>query len=192
MKLKSKNRSSVGIATDDLACPLCDSKSVETFQHSDTFEYGSGEGAVTLRVQLPVRRCTACDFEFVDHEGERLQHEAVCRHLGVLTPAEVREVRERFGMTRSAFAEVSALGEATLARWETGAVIQNKANDSYLRLVRIPLVMAILERRLASGAEAARPAGVYGKVFQKLVVTDRLRQEQENFWLRPASLPAAA
>ena len=192
MKLKSKTRSSVGIATDDLVCPLCDSKSVETFQHTDTFEYGSGEGAVTLRVHLPVRRCTACDFEFVDHEGEQIQHEAVCRHLGVLTPAEVREVRERFGMTRSAFAEVSGLGEATLGRWETGALIQNRANDFYLRLVRIPLVMAILQRLSHHGAELARPAGGSDRAFQRLVVTDRLRQEQENFWLRPAGLPTGA
>ena len=38
-------------------------------------------------------------------------------------------------MTRAAFARVTGFGEATLSRWEHGAVIQNRANDRYLRLL---------------------------------------------------------
>ena len=117
----------------DLICPQCGAESVTTSWHHDAFNYGSGDAAVTLHVDLPVRHCAACDFEFLDHEGERLRHEAVCRHLGVLTPAEVRAVRERHGMSRAAFAQVTGLGEATLNRWENGAVVQNLANDRYLR-----------------------------------------------------------
>lgn len=192
MKSKSKTPSSVGAAIDDLVCPLCESKSVDTFQHSDSFEYGSGDAAVTLRVVLPVRRCKVCDFEFVDHEGEQLQHEAVCRHLGVLTPAEVREVRERYGMTRAAFAEVTGLGEATLGRWETGALIQNRANDTYLRLVRSPFVMGMVRKVSSSRSKPASEAGGTGRSFQCLVITPRARQEQKNFQLRPEPHQLAA
>lgn len=131
----------------DQSCPQCDAKAVTTFLHHDIFNYGSGAAAVTLHVDnLPVRHCSACHFEFLDHEGEQLRHAAVCRHLGVLTPTEIREVRKRHGMSRAAFAQVTGLGEATLGRWENGALVQNRANDRYLRLLAAPEVMAALQR----------------------------------------------
>lgn len=41
-------------------------------------------------------------------------------------------------MTRAAFAELAGLDEATIDRWENGAVVQNQADDRYLRLLAIP------------------------------------------------------
>lgn len=116
-------------------CPLCDTISVDTVIHSDTFKYGVGRSTVELSVELPVRSCQSCDITFLDQVGERLRHNAVCRHLGVLTPEEIKSIRECHQMTKARFSEVTGLGEATLARWEAGAVIQNRANDRYLRLL---------------------------------------------------------
>lgn len=191
MKPRRKLRSPSGTANDQLVCPLCDSESIETLQHSDAFQYGSTDSAVMLRVEIPVRRCTACDFEFVDQEGERLQHEAVCRHLGVLTPAEVREVRERYGMTRAGFAEATGLGPATLGRWETGALVQNRANDFYLRLVRMPSVMSILQQLSARWSESTRRADVSDRAFQGLDVNKSVLREHESFRPRPEGFKLA-
>ena len=192
MKPKRKPRSPSGTAADELICPLCDSESIETFLHSHAFKYGSGDSAVTLRVdKLPVRRCTACDLEFTDHEGERLQHDAVCRHLGVLTPTEVREIRKRYGMTTAAFAETSGLGPATLSRWETGALVQNRANDLYLRLVRIPSVMRILQHISADGPESARKADVSGRAFHGLDLNERVLREHATLRFRPEGFKLA-
>ena len=58
-------------------------------------------------------------------------------------------------MTRAAFAEAAAIAEAALGRWETGAAIQDRASDLYLRLVRIPFVMGVL-KNLSSVGDAAR------------------------------------
>ena len=186
MKPKRKLRSPSGTAADELICPLCDSESIETFLHSHAFKYGSDDSAVTLRVdKLPVRRCTACDLEFIDHEGERLQHDAVCRHLGVLTPTEVREVRKRYGMTTAAFAETTGLGPATLGRWESGALVQNRANDFYLRLVRIPSVMRILQHISARGSESTRKADASGRAFQELDLNEGVLREHSDFRFRP-------
>ena len=149
MEPDDKTRFSVRAAAEAYTCPLCDSRSIHTFRHTDEFIYGLGDSAATLRVELPVRRCMDCGTEYIDHVGERLRHAAVCRHLEVLTPAAVRGVREQHGMTRAAFAE------ATLYRWETGAAIQNRASDLYLRLVRIPFVMGVL-KNLSSVGDAAR------------------------------------
>lgn len=101
----------------DRDCPICGKRSVTTYLHHDTFTYGSGDTAATLEVvDLPVRRCGACDFEFLDHEGQRLHHAAVCRHLGVLTPEEIRGIRRSFGMSRAAFAELTGIDEGYRVR----------------------------------------------------------------------------
>ncbi len=122
-------------------CPVCYSNSIETYTQTDSFKYGSGESAAELSVELPVRHCDSCGFEYIDREGERAQHNAVCKHLGILTPGEIVDVRKMYGMTRAEFARVTGLGEATLGRWESGSVLQNKANDRYLRLLRDPAAM---------------------------------------------------
>ena len=90
---------------------------------------------VELTVDVPVRRCEACDFEYLDDEAERLKHGAICRHLGVLSPDEIRHIRKELGMTRAKFAQVTGFGEASLNRWENGLTIQTHANDRYLRLL---------------------------------------------------------
>lgn len=115
-------------------CADC-GNSVATSWHSHTFQYGSGASAADLTVRLPVRRCDHCDFDYLDDESERIKHEAVCRHLGVLTPAEVRGICEHHGMSRAAFAKITGIGEASLSRWENGINVQAPANDRYLRLL---------------------------------------------------------
>ena len=70
------------------ACPLCGDTRITTSWNRHAFDYGSEESAVELTVSVPVRRCETCEFAYLDEAAERLKHEAVCRHLGVLPPAE--------------------------------------------------------------------------------------------------------
>ncbi|MYE83605.1 MAG: hypothetical protein F4X36_17540 [Gammaproteobacteria bacterium] len=167
-------------------CPLCGAGSITTDWIRDSFEYGTGDSAVLLEVDLPVRRCGPCDFEFLDHEGERLRHETVCRHLGVLSPAEISGIRKAFRMSRAALADVTGLGEATLGRWENGAVIQNRANDRYLRLLSLPGVMGRL-MELAAPERPRQPVAARESRFRILAISDETRAKQGAFQLRLAS-----
>ena len=172
----------------DRDCPQCGARSVTTYWYHDTFTYGSGHSAVELRADVPVRRCGMCHLEFLDHEGQQRRHEAVCRHLGVLSPTDILAIRKAYQMTRAAFAEVSGLGEATLNRWENGAVVQNLANDRYLRLLAIPEVMAILRTLTAAPSFPTNedaPATVIQ--FRALEVSPEHRRDQANFELRRVS-----
>ena len=144
-------------------CFFCDDAEITTRLEPHSWKHGVGEGAVTLHVDLPVHRCENCGHEFVGPEGETIQHEAVCRHFGVLTPAEVRQVRQRRARSRREFARCTGLGEATLQRWEHGAIIQNPANDNYLRLADTDFGWAMLNRlacRRAAGRKAATAQNV--------------------------------
>lgn len=64
-----------------------------------------------------------------------MQHEAVCKHLGVMTPGQIRQLRVNLGLSRTQLARLTGLGEATIARWERGSLIQNEANDRFLKLL---------------------------------------------------------
>lgn len=141
-------------------CANCGSVNVSTSMEADRFTHGVGADAAELSVVVPVRTCSDCGTQFTDEEAERLRHEAVCRHLGLLTPSEIRDVRISYGMRRAEFANVTKLGEATLARWESGATLPNAANDRYLRLLRFPENLARLPGAPTRVAERPLPPNV--------------------------------
>ena len=166
------------------ACPMCGDSGVTTSWNRHTFNYGTGDSAVELDVNVPVRRCDACEFEYLDEAAEHLKHEAACRHLGVLPPAEIRRIRENFRMTRARLAQVTGLGEASLNRWENGLNIQTHANDRYLRLLARPGIMRHLEELVAIETPSQPVPLSVGYRFRTLEVTDALLEEQESFRLR--------
>ena len=167
-------------------CPQCEGV-VETIRHEDVFRYGEGQSAVNLPVILPVRICRACGIEFLDHEAERVKHEALCRHFGVLTPWEIREIRKKHDLSRAAFAELTGLGAASLGRWETGALIQSLANDRYLRLLAAPgglsALKGVIQRAHFDTEVASGPVGPGRSRFRCLKPTERIRQEARRFLL---------
>lgn len=138
MERRLDERTAADDSGADENCALCDAPGVTTMLHQDSFSYGLGEAATTLHVTIPVRCCRACGFECVDDEGMLIRHEAVCKHLGVLGPTEIRAIRERQALSRETFARITGLEEATLGKWENGAVIQGRADDNYLRLLELP------------------------------------------------------
>ena len=136
---------------------MCGTPGVKTELVRDPFVYGQGDDAVELSVDILVHTCGHCGVSFTGEDAEIKEHDAVCRHLGLLTPTEIRGVRTRYGMSRAAFAHCTGLGEATLARWERGDVMQNRANDRYLRLLRDPDIFRKAQQ-LARAAERPSPA----------------------------------
>lgn len=116
-------------------CPSCGGSNVSTANKLEHFQYGDKENAPMLSALVCVYHCVSCDFSFTTEDASELRHEAVCRYLGVLTPHEVRKVRERYELSQSDFADLSKIGKASLARWESGVLVQNHANDNYLYLL---------------------------------------------------------
>lgn len=171
-------------------CPQCEGDEINTRWVDDVMTWGSGDVKSRIPVSVPVRTCPACDLQYIDQHGERLRHEAICRHLGVLSPADIRKIRHGYGMTRAAFAHATGLGEATIGRWENGLVIQNHANDRYVRLLAMPHVMREVQRMSMSmtAVQSAPSRGGGAKSqFRQLRPTEADRREQQHFQLRRAS-----
>lgn len=168
---------------ENRCCPICEGPA-DTHWCSHEFTYGTGDDAVELTADLPFGRCEACDFEFLDFDGERCKTEAVCKHLGVLSPWEIKAIRLHYEMSRAEFARLSGLGEATLARWENGILTQNRANDRYLRLIAQPGGMRRLQEVALAPDSAIKPAERSRTRFRVISITSELRKKQQLFQLR--------
>lgn len=170
-------------ATERQQCPECGSSTISTRLQKQRLPYGDGNRAVELEVLLPVRKCSECGFEYLDDAAETIRHEAVCRHLGVLTPGEIRSIRQEYDLSRADFSRLTRLGEATLTRWENGILIQNPAYDRYLRLLRFPENIQRLE--IKDNPTSRGSSTVVSLVrFRALKDEDEARRRQADFQLR--------
>ena len=86
-------------------------------------------------------------------DARRLDQDAIAsyrRKHGLLSAAEMRAIRERFGLTQAEFGALLKLGTNTLSRWESGRNVQTESMDTLLRLIRdVPGTIAYLRRRVA-------------------------------------------
>lgn len=120
---------------ESLVCSECGSRNITTKEEEYKFEYGLGEKAVELKAIVPLRTCGDCGCSFLDGEAEDLCHEEICKHLGVMNPTQIKDLRGLYDLTQAQFSKITKLGEATLSRWERGIIIQNEAYDNYLYLL---------------------------------------------------------
>ena len=122
----------------DKKCESCGSRKVQTSKQIKVFNYGTLDKPVKLRAEVPVYRCADCEFMYTDREASELCHDAVCRYRDVMTPKEVRGVRNSYNLSVEEFSKQTGIGAGSINRWEKGALIQNKAMDNYLYLLNFP------------------------------------------------------
>lgn len=159
-----------------VACDCCgEIAATESFEEM-AFEYGVGADAVMLNAKVPVFICAACGMEYTDSRAEQIRHDAVCAHLDVLNPVQVRNVREKHSLTVQVFSAISGLGTASINRWENAQLIQGKSIDRYLRLLEDPRnIQALVD--IDHNVDIKRPT------FRALVVNDQLQHRAASFCL---------
>jgi putative zinc finger/helix-turn-helix YgiT family protein len=136
----------VNLASTSTCCPVCKSTDMRETTESETFPYG--ENGVEIMASVPVLRCEHCGFSYTDHRAEKLRHAAVCAHMGLLSPEEMRHIRKTvLDMSRDAFHAAYGLSPASVERWENGKLFQNEAADTLIRALQDPAVARRLDRR---------------------------------------------
>lgn len=164
-------------------CDACGASGTVTCRgETQVFAYGEPGQEVELSATVPMWKCSACGFTYTDEAGEEARHEAVCRHLGVLTPHEIRELRERQGLSQAAFAKLTRFGEASIKRWEAGLVIQNASADQLLRLLRDPHVVERLS--LAASSPSSSDAAPSKVVRFRTQLPSSAKKSARTFQLR--------
>ena len=74
-------------------CPCCGKLCPEGTMSDEKFLYGAGNDTVELSARVLIWKCSECEFEFTDGQAEAIRHEAVCHHLDLLCPREIRAIR---------------------------------------------------------------------------------------------------
>lgn len=165
-------------------CPECGSENVKTNEADYTFTYGTEGDRFELSARIPIRECPECGFSFRDCVADDICHEAVCHHLGVMSPRQIKGLRNLYKLTQAEFCEITKLGEATLSRWERGIFIQNEAYDNYLYLLGFRGNLGrLLKRQGKKTPELVTPTGQ--PRFRKIELTEELRRKQKEFELQP-------
>lgn len=163
-------------------CADCGSEKTVSRRETEEFDYRHGGEVVLLTADVTVHSCQTCGFQFLDSSSEDARNDAVCRFLGVLTPAEVKAVRVQYDLSRREMSVVSKIGEASLARWESGALIQTAAYDNYLYLLGYTDNLQRIRRR--HGVQATANQAGSSRNWRSLDVTDRVYKQSREFSLR--------
>jgi len=117
-------------------CPICGAMTLVE-QHGD-FEFmppGNIPGGKIVVCGASWQECKTCEQQIILPPLRQALDNESRKRRGLLTPREIKEVRERAGLSQSDMAELLGVGDRTYTRWETGRSIQNKSNDNLIRLV---------------------------------------------------------
>jgi putative zinc finger/helix-turn-helix YgiT family protein len=116
-------------------CGNCGNRSVvpATIRYSIDMEHDGRTYSVTVD-DLAAPRCERCGEVVLDDAANHRISDAFRQQIGLLTPQEIRGNRERLEKTQRELAAALGIAEATLSRWETGAQIQQRVMDRFLRL----------------------------------------------------------
>ncbi|MCX6880171.1 MAG: helix-turn-helix domain-containing protein [Verrucomicrobia bacterium] len=116
-------------------CPACDAtdKPFASIQRETEQDFRSA----TFRVISPVLCCRHCGFDLLGPghlDALRLAtHDAYRRQHGLLTAAEISARRKAMGISQKRFAAYLGVGSASIERWESGILVQDKASDLLIR-----------------------------------------------------------
>lgn len=114
-------------------CECCGERGAQLAMERIPFIYGVGEKAVELYADMPVWSCESCGEIYSGSDGEEAEREAICKHLGRLTPHQIVAARKSLGQTQVEFAQGAGVSRVSLARWESGAQIPSRVFDARIR-----------------------------------------------------------
>lgn len=123
--------------SDLVTCGVCGNEAVRLVA---TTRYVDAPDGASLPYQDSHFHCESCGDEFYaqgqQSETGRNRAGALRKHLGFLTPDEIREIRTKYGLTQAALEELLGVGAKTVVRWERGTVCQSRTADKLMRVVR--------------------------------------------------------
>ncbi|MBM4387887.1 MAG: type II toxin-antitoxin system MqsA family antitoxin [Deltaproteobacteria bacterium] len=106
------------------------------------------KGTVQRRVNGSRLEISDVDFLKCEFCGEKVllpyQEEAIRKRVdaeirknkGLLTPEEIRGIRNSLNLTQIQLAKVIGCGKASLSRWEKGGLQQSRLVDNFLRVLK--------------------------------------------------------
>lgn len=119
-------------------CPNCET--ITNIQHIKTDEEIIVKGE-KIKVSAEYYKCLECGDVFDDPQSNldplELAYKEYRRRHGMMQPKEIRELRQRYGLTQKEFCKLLGWGEVTLSRYENGA-LQDDTHNTILQMIKDP------------------------------------------------------
>ena len=158
-------------------CAKCRQRemAIATFPYTAEIDH-DGRAYTVAMASLSAPKCNNCGNFVFDDEASKQISAAFRQQVGLLSPEEIRSGRERLGLpTQQAFAEEFGVSVSTISRWESGAQIQQRVMDDFLRaFFAIPELRAFLKKRhgvLPDAGSIPSPNPVATSVFASETAT---------------------
>ncbi len=130
-----------------LFCVKCDERVDIYYKTIDVTHKIYGEEIV---VSASIPFCHECSSRLSDVDTEEDQYDMALneyrRRKNLLTPAEIKNIREIYGLSQRAFSRALGFSESTINRYELGA-IQDKLHDNLISLAKNPKIMIEIVNR---------------------------------------------
>lgn len=118
-------------------CPVCEVGVLQEREGSFSFKYNDKKFLVQNVTEF---YCKLCSETFLnrgdEREVERMAIEFRRKEDGLLTPSDIKKIRDNLKCTQVEFAKLLGIGEKTFARYENGSVTQSKSMDMLLKLIQ--------------------------------------------------------
>ena len=119
-----------------IKCPLCGKGTLEDTVQDYTTTVKEGEHYKQIIIKdLAVECCTNCKEVFLPKESMEKVHSDRHEVQGLLSPAQIKKLRQDLGLTQTKVSELLGIGKKSYLRWEKGTSLQSKSMDRYLRLI---------------------------------------------------------
>jgi len=142
-------------------CPICRSAELQVVTEPREIEADDG---THLAYRDDLFECSKCGERFYTHDqamaSSRNRAAALRTHEELLTPAEIRDIRRRFGLSQAGLEALLRVGAKTVVRWERGSVCQSRAVDTLLRFLDCfgPAAFDRVKGRRVNGKGEALPS----------------------------------
>lgn len=90
--------------------------------------------AETVLVKVPALKDTLTGEVYLTGEALEIMDKVKARHMGILLPGEIKEMRLRMNLTQRQMSELFGIGEKTYTRWENG---RERPSQSLNRLLAL-------------------------------------------------------
>lgn len=116
-------------------CPICGERRLRSAIQDEQFEY---KGKV-LSLRLTCYSCDRCGESFFDNAEmkacQKTMKDFQRKVDNLLTSDEIRQIREKRGLSQREFARILGIAEKSFTKYELGLVSQSRAMDNLLRII---------------------------------------------------------
>src|SRR5580698_5387522 len=117
-------------------CPVCGNGVLCSRLLDETFNFDLDDERIEVHVKnVPVKQCDQCAAQLSGPEAAKIEHEAICRAAGFLTPEEIKALRKGLDLSQEELARIVGLEVATISRMERGQLLPNRSSDNLLFLL---------------------------------------------------------